>query len=394
MLKIATNHKHSKGRVFSWLSLLYGFSMGLFIPVFPGVMKSVLHTEENVSLFYLFLAVIMFVSAISSTIILRKLKRTLVAEACFVVWAISFVLLIFSTHVQTLAICAGIINWIKILLIISIALFVRDFSNKNDLGKEEGIFYKFNNIGYLIGPILGGYIGTKLGSSYVFTASAAVSMVAFMYFYHQHVVQKQTVLAEIPSQPKINIIANTKEYFSDTDRIKAYINAIMLVLWFSFKNLYVPLYILLSGFYENTTGLVLSLGILPFIFLEVKVGEYADKYGLRLPMSTGFFIMGLSLLGVFISPYPILNFAMIIMGNIGAALVEPLAEYYAMEHIPKDREDRLYGIYRTSDPVAYFLTAGIGAVTLLFVPFNWLFLVFGSVLITTAFLNIRLLKDN
>jgi len=394
MLKLATSHRNPKGRVFSWLSLLYGFSLGLFIPVFPGVMKSVLHTEENVSLFYMFLAVVMFLSAISSTIILRKLKRTLVAEICFVVWAVSFVFLIFSTHLQTLAICAGIINWIKILLIISIALFVRDFSSKNELGKEEGIFYKFNNIGYLIGPILGGYIGTKLGNSYVFTASAVVSMATFVYFYHKHIVQKHSALTEIVPYPKSNILSNAKEYFSNTERIKSYINAVILVLWFSFKNLYIPLYILLSGFQENVTGLVLSLGILPFIFLEVKIGAYADKYGFRLPMSTGYFIMGLALLGIFISPYPILNFAMIIMGNVGAALVEPLAECHAVKNIPKNSEDRLYGIYRTADPVAYFITAGIGALTLLFGPFNWLFLVFGTIITITAFLNIRFIKDN
>jgi len=392
MLKIATNHKTSKGRVFSWLSLMYGFSMGLFIPVFPGVVKSVLNTEENVSLFYVFLSIIMFLSAITSTIILRKVKRTVVAQACFVIWAASFVLLMFSDKVPELALCGALINWIKILLIISIALFVRDFSKKENLGHEEGVFYKFNNIGYLIGPVFGGYIGTKFGNNYVFIASAMVSMFAFIYFYHNHVIQKQIKMTVEDSNPVPNVFKNTKEFFLDTNRIKAYINTVVLVLWFSFKNLYVPLYILLAGYQENTTGLILSIGILPFIVLEVKVGEYADRYGLRLPISTGFFIMGLALLGVFISPYPILNFALIIMGNIGAALVEPLAELYAMENIPKDKEDRLYGIYKTADPVAYFLTAGMGALVLLVLPFNWLFLVFGTVLIVTAFLNVKFLK--
>lgn len=394
MLKIATNHKNSKGRIFSWLSLMYGFSMGLFIPIFPGIVKGILLTEEKVSLFYVFLSVIMFLSAITSTIILRKFKRTLVAQGCFILWAVSFLLLMFADKVPALALYGALINWIKILLIISIALFVRDFAKKENLGHEEGVFYKFNNIGYLIGPVLGGYIGTKFGNNYVFIFSAMISMLAFFYFYRKHVIQKHAALADIEIQPTQNVFKNTKEYFLDSDRVKAYFNTVILVIWFSFKNLYVPLYILLSGYQENTTGLVLSIGILPFILLEVKVGEYADRYGLRLPISTGFFIMGLSLIGVFISPYPILNFGLVIMGNIGASLVEPLAELYAMESIPKDKEDRLYGIYKTADPIAYFLTAGMGALTLIFLPFNWLFLVFGTILMITAFLNVKFLRGH
>jgi MFS family permease len=158
-----------------------------------------------------------------------------------------------------------------------------------------------------------------------------------------------------------------------------------LMSWFMVKRLYLPLYIAAAGYLSSVTGIVFSLGIIPFIFLEEKVGKYAGEKGIKLPISYGFFIIAICLLLVFISPFTILNLAIIILASIGAAFVEPIQEYFLLKNTPKDKEEDLFGIYSTSTTFSSFLTPMIGALVVTFLPFKFVFLVFAIILGAVGF---------
>jgi MFS family permease len=280
----------------------------------------------------------------------------------------------------------------KLFMVMTIALFVRDFANKADLGEEEGMYYKYSNIGYFIGPLVGGFIASAFGYEVVFFIAALSSLAALGYFYNAEVLKKHPHVEKKKEVEKTSLIKNVKEFFHNPDRRKAYMITVILLTWFSFKRIYAPLYILASGYLDNMSGIILALGIVPFILLEVKVGRYADKKGIKLPISGGFMIIAAILLIIFISPWPLLNFALLIVASIGASFVEPLQEYYLFQHLPKDKEDRLYGVYMTADPVSYFLAPAIGAVTLIFLPFSYLFLVFAVIMAVSSLYFWKTLK--
>ena len=109
-------------------------------------------------------------------------------------------------------------------------------------------------------------------------------------------------------------------------------------------------------------------------------------------MALGFLFMGVCLLVTFISPFPLINFLLIILVNFGLAFIEPLQESYLFKNSPPKDEDALYGVYMTADPVAYFSSSLIGAVVLLFLPFQFMFLVFGLIILLASFLSFRHLQ--
>ena len=274
--------------------------------------------------------------------------------------------------------------WVKLFLFMAIALFVRDFTREEDLGREEGRYYKFSNIGFLIGPLVGGLLAAKFGYEIVFILAAAITFGGYAYFYHLHVVQEHPAIINLPKTSKHEILRNIKEYFKNIDRAKAFLITILLMLWLGFRNIYVPLYVMEAGYLESVSGIILALGIIPFILLEIKVGDYASKKGIRLPISVGFLIIAASLIIIFFSPFVILNFALLAFLHVGAAFIEPLQEFYLFKHMKKEEENKLFGVYMTADPVAHFLAPVIGAAVLLFLPFKFLFLSIGIVMLAAS----------
>lgn len=379
--KIRTHHKHKEGRIFSWVVLIMSFGVGLTLPIFPNFVKSILKTDTSVSLFYSAMALVMFLAAILSTIVFKKVERTTITKISLLVSGIVFLSLIFVSKITELAILNTIKVWFNLFLLMALSLFVRDFAKEKELGEEEGVFYKFNNIGYFAGPLLGGFLAIYFDYEFVFILTAAILIIGLVYFYHKHIIQKHPAIINRKKTPASKIFHNLKEYFFNKERTKIFIITTLLMIWVGFRRLYIPLYVISAGFEESMTGIILAFGIIPLILLEVAVGKYADKKGIKIPISVGFLIIALCLTIIFLSQNIWLNFVLLIICSIGAALIEPLQEYHLFKNLPKEKEDDLYGIYMTADPIAYFLAPALGALILLFLPFNYLFIIFGILML-------------
>ena len=392
MRKIRTHHNHPQGKIFSWMVLIFGLGGGLILPIFPNFVKTIVHTDAKVSGFYAAMAIVMFLSAIFSTIIFKKVQRTTITNLSFLLGGLTLFFLIFVTSLTELTIVKTISVWFSLFLIMSLSLFVRDFAKKNDLGAEEGVFYRFHNIGAMLGPLIGGFMAVYMGYEIVFILAAFVMLAGLSYFYSKHIIQKHPAIVNERKQSTRSMRKNIKEYFENTERIKSYFVTFIMMVFIGFKRLYIPLYVIYSGYIESMSGLILALSIVPMILMEVKVGEYADKHGVRIPISAGFLIIAVSLIAIFFSPFPLLNFLLFIIGNIGAALVEPLQEYYLFKSLPESKEDDLYGVYMTADPIAYFVTPLIGMVLLVFLPFKFIFLGFGILTLGAAGLTWSMIK--
>lgn len=390
--KIRTPHNSKDGRIFSWMALILGFTVSCIYPIFPNFIKGIVKTDESVSLFYAAMAIMLFVGAIISPYIFKKVSRTTIVKIALLLSAVNFILLVFVTKITQLYFLETIRLWMKLFLTMTIALFIRDFAKESDLGKEEGISYRFSNIGYFIGPLVGGFVAAKLGYTEVFFLAATTSILGLVYFYHKHIVQKHPAIIENKFESKHSLFYNAKDFFSNKDRIKVYLGTLTLFIWFSFKRIYAPLYIITSGYSDSISGLFLAMSVIPYILFEVWIGKYADKHGARIPQTLGFLIIGGFLIAIFFSPFPLLNLGLLLLANVGGSLVEPLQEYSLFKHLPKEKEEDLYGIYMTTDPVSYFLAPAIGALILIFLPFKFLFLVFGGIVLFASICFWKVMK--
>ncbi|NIA02279.1 MAG: MFS transporter [Nitrospirae bacterium] len=384
MRKIRTHHKHKEGKQLAYLALITGIGASLTLPILPNFIKTILNTDTSVSVFYSGMAIIMLLAALASTYIFKKVDRAKTVKGSLLITSAAFLFLVFTTRIHALAFLNSLQVIFALFIAMSLSLYVRDYAKSKNLGKEEGKYFKYANLGYLIGPLIGGFTGAYVGYEAVFILSSLTFISAFFYFNHLHIVQDHPVLNSENQLKSYQIVSNLKQYFTNKNRCKVFTFTLFLMIWIGFRRLYIPLYVVFTGYIESMTGIIMALAILPLILLEVKTGEYADKHGVQKPIATGFIIMAISLFIIFFSPFTMLNFIVLILAHLGMAFVEPLQEYYLFKNLKKEEEDKLYGVYMTADPIALFITPVIGALTLLLLPFNYLFLVFGMLMILAS----------
>ena len=142
MRKIKTHHTHPTGKIFSKMVFINSLAIGLIFPIFPNFVKSILDTEYAVSIFYAAMALVMFIAAISSTVIFKKIQRTTITKLSLLISGIIFLLLAFATEIVELSTLQTIRIWFNLFLLMTISLFIRDFTSAERLGEQEGMSYR------------------------------------------------------------------------------------------------------------------------------------------------------------------------------------------------------------------------------------------------------------
>jgi MFS family permease len=347
-----THHKHDLGKVFAWLALTTGLANAAFWTIFPLIVENVLGSEVFVGIFFSIISMIALGGSLLSTVILRRFSRVNVAKWSFLgctFFILLFTLIIAQTHLYIFEIPRALFTLMGGIVL---SLYIRDTAKAHKLGLAEGRYYLYANIGWLIGPIIGGYLALLVSRNAIFVFSALLYLLSFFIFQHQHVKQHHLIKHKKETQTITELFNNVKDFFKIKELWKVYGIAFGLNFWWAISCIYIPLYVMSQGFGDNVVGWVVAGGILPLVFFEKLIGKLADKHGLRVYMATGFLIIALiTLFFNIISIVPIVLILMAVV-NIGAAFIEPLQETYLFEIIKKKDEERFYGVYNTSDPLA------------------------------------------
>lgn len=377
-------YKKKQGRIFSWITLLLCFSVALTTPVVSPFVKDFVDTDKNVSFVFAALSILVILSAVTSTMFFKRFSRIKIFKVALLVCAVTFILVPFFDNMFILA-ALGIIHvWFRVIIFVALSLFVYDYTNKQNRGEEEGIYYTFNNLGYLIGPFVGGYIGAHIGYGVTFGISGVVLFLTLLYFMHQHLVSKH---AEIKKQSETkysvqsftNFKKNAAEFFRNGERRKAYFVSLGLQIWFCFKYTYVPLYIIYKGLHSDITGIILSVSIIPMLLLEKSMGSQAYKFGYKKLIPIGFVIYAFMLFLGYASDSVLVMGIFLILANFGTAMIEPLKDLYILDNTKKEDEERFFGIFSTSGSIGNILTPIIGGVIFMYGSYELLFIVFAII---------------
>lgn len=383
-----THHKHDLGKLFAWLALTTGLANAAFWTIFPLVVENVVKSEALVGIFFSIISVIAFGGSLLSTVILRKISRIKIMKWSFIgcaIFILLFTLIVSTTHLYFFEIPRALFTLIAGIVL---SLYIRDTAKAHKLGLAEGRYYLYANIGWLIGPIIGGYLGQLISRNAVFIFSALLYLVSFAIFQHQHFKQHSLIQHVKEKQTITELFSNIKDFFKIKELWKVYAIAFGLNYWWAISSIYIPLYVISNGFGDNVVGWVVAGGILPLVLFEKLIGKLADKHGLRIYMAIGFLIIAvITAFFNIISMVPIILIMMAVV-NIGAALIEPLQETYLFKIIKKKDEERFYGVYNTADPLANIIGPLIASAFVLFWGLSGVW--YGSAIILLIFMFIAL----
>lgn len=256
--------------------------------------------------------------------------------------------------------------------------------NESSTGSKRGIILTIMSFASFLSPFAAGYlVGTDNNFPAVYFVSALIGLLIIAI-----VIAKLRFFNDPKYIPTtINGLLHTS---LKNPNIKLVIAAqFLLQLFYAWVVMYVPLYMANEiGMSWDVIGNIIAVGLFAFVIIEYPAGWLADnKIGETEMMATGFFILAAStaLISTFdadhILPWMMLTFAT----RIGASLVEVTAESYFFKQV-KANDSNLISFFRLARPVANLFGALLGVICLLYLPFQYIFIVLGIILFSGVFI--------
>ena len=369
-------------------SFLMGFVASLLAYVMSFYLKEVMETD-NVGVIYLLSHLIILLVLLHLHKIIYFFGKTAILHIVIffkiisVVGLLAFPISFAGLWFMVLYIVVGTLSWTVL------SSILESFSIDNESGRIRGVHLTVTNAGYLMGPLL----STQLLGKYGFEGIFFLSLVIYILMFVFNLVYIRRTNHKF--RRKINATALIKKVYKRKNIMRIYYVSFALEFFYALMIIYVPLYLLEKGFSWDQLGVAFTLMLIPFVLVQYPMGLIADKKtGEKEFLLFSFFILGLSTLMFYFSDSKdIMVWATIlVLGRIGAALVEILRESYFFKRIDGNDVD-IVDFFGTSKPVAYIAATAISSLMLLFFEINSVFILVSIVCFSAIYPTFKL-ADN
>ncbi len=375
--------KTINGYSFANMGIFMGLAAGVYGASYSLVLLELLN--GNSALVSIYVALYSFFCLLVSLIpneVLKYFTKSQVFHFSLLVAGIGFCMMGLSIKVGTFIALDYMTGLAAVFTGVLTPLFMSDFSTKKTgITELRSRFNVWANIGIFAGPMLAMYIAERFGDNYRlgFVIAGICYLICWMDFRYFRIVQadKKKMTPNAKRNFK-SLMRSIKVFFSKHKLRMSYINSICYFILVSIRALYVPIVMVERGFSPTQLGIVLSIGVLPYIFSNMFVVTLIRRFGKRALMNFGLITFGLfALWAVFASNFmlPII----FILWQVSAAIMAPVRDLSFFDAVKKSERPKFLGIYTTANTLSKFIAPLMCAgIIFLFrdTYFVWLFAVF------------------
>ena len=262
-------------------------------------------------------------------------------------------------------------------------------TNEDDTGSTRGLVLTIMSLAGAVAPLVAGFVLGDASPRFAFVyVTSAVLMLPFLYLIFSHFKTFSD-----PRYTEVKVLDAIRNFWEHTDLRHVFLAHFVLQLFFSWMVIYVPLYLAtVIGLPWDKIGIILFSGLMAYVLLEWPIGIVADNhYGEKEMMIGGFVIIIISTIWIsFIDTTALIPWmAVMFATRVGASFVETTTESYFFKHT-RSSDANIISFFRITRPLAYFVGALLGSLTLLYIPFSGMFVVLGILLLPGIFLSFKL----
>jgi len=188
-----------------------------------------------------------------------------------------------------------------------------------------------------------------------------------------------------------------KKFFSNKNLARSYKINFLLQFFYAWMVIYTPLYLFAHlGFDWKEIGIIFTIMLLPFVFIQFPLGKYSDKIGERKMLMIGFSIIAFSTMTLFfIDRHEVWIWALFLFcTRVGAATIEVMSDVHFFRQIDKEN-DSFITVYRNAGPTSYVIAPVAAFIVFLLTPsFNFIFLILGVLMLYGIYLSSKINKQN
>ncbi|MDR1337530.1 MAG: MFS transporter [Rickettsiales bacterium] len=369
--KYISMKKSVNGFSFANLGLFTGFGNGIYNAVYSLVLLEIFKNSATVGIYVSIYSVFCMLVALFANELLRYFSKAKLFYFAMMAMAAGYFMMGFSIKPGTFISLDYATGVAIVLVSVLLPLFMADFSRNVGMAKLNARYHLWLNAGALLAPMVAMFVAGQFGNRSAFFASAMVYMLGFWFFKYFKIVQEDKKARKPnPRRTLKSLWRNTASFFVRRDLMRAYVVNFGHYALANMRYLYVPIMMIENGFSKDTLGLVLTIGIIPYLILSEPMGRLARRFGTKLWMSIGFLTFaGFSVWATFAGGWTLP--LIFILWQISGALMEPVHDLMFFNAAKKAEQSKYYGVFRTSQNLPSVVAPMVGAGFITFFGGTW-----------------------
>ena len=355
--KYLSMRQNVNGFSFTNLGLFTGFASSVVSAVYSLVLFEIFKLFFNeelasgaVGIYAAIIAVFSMCVGLFSTQILHWFTKTRLLGIVLSLLGACYCMMSFSVQPGTFITLDFMAQFALTILNILLPLFMSEFSNGIGMEKLNARYLLWVNIGAFVAPVFAMTVVSFFGGNYRMPLLAAglVYFSGLLFFKHFGIVQADKIVKRVNMRRTWRALRITALHFFQRDgMLRAYTVNFGYYALRAMRLLYVPIVVIENGFSSETLGVVLSLGILPYIVIESFIGRLIKRYGVKIWLTIGFMSFAIfSVFATFMTGRALL--LIFILWQISGACMEACHDLLFFDGMPKDQQSKFYGVFRTS----------------------------------------------
>ena len=349
------------GFSFANLGLFTGFADGIYNAVYSLVILEIFRSSAVVGVYVAIYSVFCLIVGLFANEIFRAFSKVRVFYFAMLMVAICYAMMSFSILPRTFVILDYTTGFATTLITVLIPLFMSDFSKNIGMARLNSRYHLWLNIGALFAPFVAVAIANHFDNRAAFFGSAVIYLLGWTMFKLFKIVQENKQIKPVsPRKTYRALVRNAVAFFKMPGMLRAYLVNFGYYSLRALRVLYVPILVIENGFTKDTLAWVLTLGIIPYLFLSEIMGRAVRRFGKTIWLMMGFGSFAvLSAIAAFATGMPLL--AIFVLWQISGALMEPVHDLLFFDDVPKSQQSRFYGVFRTSANLPSVIIPMIGA---------------------------------
>jgi len=246
---------------------------------------------------------------------------------------------------------------------VALDILLENYSKDNLSGRIRGFYLMVMNVGFLLAP----YLSTQILSLYGYPAIFIIVFIGYIVALLLSVLLFRFERQAIHHQ-QMYFFQTLREVLHQSSLKHIFVVSFALEFFYSIMIIYMALHLQNIGFSWNEIGLIFTIMLLPFVFLQYPVGVLADKrFGEKEMLALSFLLTIAAMVGVILySGKSLFAWAGILfVSRIGAAAIEVLRDSYFYKQIDGD-DTQIIAFFRMARPAANMIGAVISVGLLAF----------------------------
>ena len=349
------------GFSFANLGLFTGFADGIYNAVYSLVILEIFRSSAIVGIYVAIYSVFCMVVALFAKEIFRQFSKVKVFYFALLMLVVCYAMMGFSVLPRTFIVLDYTSGFAITLTALLIPLFMSDFAGNTGMARLNSRYHLWTNVGALLAPMLAVAVATRYGNRSAFFLASAIYLAAWIFFKYFRLIQEDKQIK--PMSPRRTVRAlwrNAISFFKTPGMLRAYIINFGFYSLRAMRYLYVPILVIENGFTKDTLGLVLTLGIIPYLLLSDLMGRLVRRFGKKLWLCIGFGSFAVfSFCATVATGVPLL--AIFVLWQISGAFMEPVHDLLFFDNTKKAQQTKYYGVFRTSANLPSIIAPIIGA---------------------------------